>query len=166
MTSHATQQPVISLRGPHRPRRIRYLGERHARGWRCKLYGIARDGERPREQLVASATAAAERVLPQPPVTGPGDVDERYGIGFIIAHDGRDYGYVLVDWFAGENEIHERLLSMPLDGSAELTAYPSPAIGCVWELEVVDFERRAWIEHVLKGPDIEAYFAAHLNTEI
>jgi hypothetical protein len=25
--------------------------------------------------------------------------------------------------------------------------------GCVWELEIVDFERRAWIEDVLAGPD-------------
>lgn len=166
MTSHTTRQSVITLRGPHRPRRIRYLGEHHVRGWRCKLYGIARDGDRPREAVVDAATEAAERTLPQPPVTGSGDVDERYGVGFIIAHDGGERGYVLVDWFAGENEIHERLLSMPLDGSAQLTPHSSPAIGCVWELEVVDFERRAWIEHVLKGPDLDAFFAAHLNTEV
>ena len=34
--------------------------------------------------------------------------------------------------------------------------------GCVWELAVVDFERRAWIEDVLAnpdGPDLERYLA-------
>ena len=35
--------------------------------------------------------------------------------------------------------------------------------GCVWELAIVDFERRAWIEDVLAnspGPDLERYLAA------
>lgn len=167
MSSHTDAHPqTITLRGPHKTRRIRYLGEHNALGWRCKLYGIAMEGELPRDSLVASARAVAERVLPQPPVTGPGGDDDRYGIGLIIAHDGRDRAYVIVAWFAGENEIYERLLSAPLDGTSQPEPHPSPAVGCVWELEVVDFERRAWLEHVLKGPDIEAYFAAHLNTEV
>lgn len=165
MSSNATDQ-LITLRGPYTRRRIRYLGEHHAQDWRCKLYGIARDGERPRDALVTSATAAAERVLPQPAITPPGGVDDRYGVGFIIVHDSGNFGYVLVDWFAGENEIHQRLLSAPLDGVAQLALHASPAIGCVWELEVVDFERRAWLDHVLKGPDLDAYFAARLNTEV
>ena len=40
-------------------------------------------------------------------------------------------------------------------------------MGCVWELGVVEFERRAWIETVIgnpDGPDIDAYMAAAVRT--
>jgi hypothetical protein len=38
--------------------------------------------------------------------------------------------------------------------------HPTPAIACVWELAVLDHERRAWVRHVLArphGPDAGAY---------
>jgi hypothetical protein len=33
-------------------------------------------------------------------------------------------------------------------------------LACVWEMEVLDFERRAWLEYVLKQGDVDAYLAA------
>lgn len=60
-----------------------------------------------RDALVASATAAADRVQQQPAIAPLDGVDDRYGV-----------------------------------------------------------ERRAWLDHVLKGPDLDAYFAARLNTEV
>jgi len=30
-------------------------------------------------------------------------------------------------------------------------------MACVWELEVIDFERRAWLNDVLKGDDVGRY---------
>ena len=30
-------------------------------------------------------------------------------------------------------------------------------MACVWELEVIDFERRAWLHDVLEDGDVEAY---------
>jgi hypothetical protein len=44
-----------------------------------------------------------------------------------------------------------------------------PAAGCVWEIEVVDFERRAWLEDVLAnpdGPDIERYLSRSFSREL
>jgi len=42
-------------------------------------------------------------------------------------------------------------------------AYTGPAMACVWELVVIDFERRAWIEHTMKNEgSVEDYMAAHL----
>jgi hypothetical protein len=34
---------------------------------------------------------------------------------------------------------------------------------CVRELEVIDFERRAWLDHVLIGEDLEGYLQATLE---
>jgi hypothetical protein len=57
-----------------------------------------------------------------------------------------------------------------------LPAIPSPprawsehAAGGVWELEIVDFERRAWLADVLAnpaGPDVERYLGRHVDTEL
>ena len=34
---------------------------------------------------------------------------------------------------------------------------------CVWELEIIDFERRAWLHDVLIDDDLEAYLARALE---
>ncbi len=36
-------------------------------------------------------------------------------------------------------------------------------MACVWELEVIDFERRAWLEDVLIGGDVDAYLEKALE---
>jgi hypothetical protein len=36
-------------------------------------------------------------------------------------------------------------------------------MACVWELEVIDFERRAYLEDVLMGEDVEAYLERALE---
>ena len=40
------------------------------------------------------------------------------------------------------------------------------ALGCVWELGIIEFERRAWIADVIgnpAGPDLEAYFGRRFD---
>ena len=36
-------------------------------------------------------------------------------------------------------------------------------MACVWELEVIDFERRAWLEDVLIDDDVDAYLERALE---
>ena len=36
-------------------------------------------------------------------------------------------------------------------------------MACVWELEVIDFERRAWLEDVLINDDVDAYLERALE---
>ncbi|MFG1815180.1 hypothetical protein ACGFIF_15540 [Kribbella sp. NPDC049174] len=151
------------IKGPHQPRTISYLGLRKENGWRMKYYGIARDGGRPGAALVS----AAERAVEQLPTYL--DDDESYGVGFCIVHEAGARSYVLVDWWAAQNEIHQRLLSAPGDVPDELAPHPSAAIGCVWELAVTDFERRAWLQHVLAnpdGPDMDAYLEATFEAKL
>jgi hypothetical protein len=116
-----------------------------------KVYGIAADAERPRDELVEAAVAALPRT------ESP---------GFLIVHDAADHCFVLIHWWANENEIHQRILTAPLAEPAALRPLDTPAIGCVWELAVTDFERRAWIEHVLKRDDVAAYLAASFEDRV
>lgn len=158
------QRGAISLRQSYRPRAIGYHGVETVAGWTMKLYGISAHTSAPRAALLNATVEISAAVLPSPPQTG-----DRYGVGFAIAHDAADYCFALVNWWSGENEVHQRLLSAPLDRPAALRPHQSAAIGCVWELEVTDFERRAWMQHVLanpNGPDVEAYLTSHFEGRI
>jgi formylmethanofuran dehydrogenase subunit D len=150
--------PTVRLRAPHKPREARFLEYSYTGSWALKVYGIAASGEGPRAALVRSGVQAALGALPDPAAT-PGV----HGLGFVVVHDAADFGFVLVDWWAGENELHQRLFSADLDDPSALRPHPTDAIACVWELGVLDFERRAWLEHVLanpSGPDVDAYVDA------
>jgi hypothetical protein len=123
-------------------------------GRRIKLYGITAEGERPRPELVDSTVAQIGRQVPAD------------AVGFAIAHDAADRCFVLFDWFANGNEIHQRMLSADLDRPSELTVHETSAIGCVWELAVTDHERRAWLRHVLQHGDLDAYVADTFEDDV
>jgi hypothetical protein len=87
----------------------------------------------------------------------------------VVVHDAADFAFVLVDWWHDENEIHQKLFSASLNTPSELGPHPTDAVGCVWELSVTDFERRAWLETVLanpKGPDLDLYLSRSFDAEV
>jgi hypothetical protein len=151
-------------RAPYQPRSVRFLRRVDLDDWIVKLYGITPRGRSIRAAAAEAALRAAREVLPSPAITA-----DRYGTGFVIAHDAPRRCYALVCWWAEENEIHQRMLSAPADRPEELSPHAGDAVGCVWELSVTDFERRAWITHVLArpgGPDMRSYLAQELNDDV
>jgi hypothetical protein len=125
----------------HELRQITFLG----REGPTKHYGI---GDPP-ATLVDATSALAEPSVP----------------GFTIAHKGRAAAMALVYWWANENEIHRRAHAapLPLTRADELQPLTDTGMACVWELEVIDFERRAWLEDVLVGDDVDAYLERALE---
>jgi hypothetical protein len=143
-------------------RSIRFLELWEPGGWRIKVYGISHRPTPPSAPLVEAARAAARGILVQPAVS-PG----RYGIGFMGVHEGRGENLVFVDWWGNENELfHHVFVSSPrAPGQLEDVTMTSRS-ACVWDLAVIDFERRAWIRTVLsrpEDPDLEEYLRAHLE---
>ena len=129
------------------PRKIRVLD----RDGRVKHYGISRNGPVPRRELTAATRRAAAEAIP------------KGAFGFTIAHDAATAGLGLVYWWANENEIHQRVFVAPLDDPGALEPADGTGMACVWELEVIDFERRAWHGDVLRGGDTELYMARALD---
>jgi hypothetical protein len=129
------------------PRSIRFI----ARDGRLKHYGIARDGGAPRQELAAATRRAAAAAIPAG------------AFGFTIAHDAATAGLGLVYWWENDNEIHQRVFASPLDDPGALEPADGTGMACVWELEVIDFERRAWHGDVLRGGDTDLYMARALD---
>jgi hypothetical protein len=149
---------------PYRPRPVRFIRLDRRGDWRLKVYGIATPGRTPRAAFVDAATDLAGIALPDPAVS-----DERYGVGVVTAHDSATYCFALLYWWQSANELHQRVYAAPLDNPRALTKVTDPGAGCVWELSVVDFERRAWMEDVLanpNGPDIDRYLTRQFNADV
>jgi hypothetical protein len=125
----------------YEPRSIRFL----ERDGRLKHYGVAVQERAPRPALAAATRRVAAEVIPEG------------AFGFTIAHDAATAGLGLVYWWANENEIHQRIFAAPLDDPGRLEPADGTGMACVWELEVIDFERRAWLDDVLKRGDTERY---------
>lgn len=125
----------------YQPRSISLL----ERDGRLKHYGIALHDRVLRPALAAATRRVAHEVVPDG------------AFGFTIAHDAASAGLGIVYWWANENEIHQRVFASPLDDPGALQPADGSGMACVWELEVIDFERRAWLEEVLKRGDVRRY---------
>lgn len=160
------QQPGESggLAAPYEPRPIRFIRREDVDGWQLKLYSITMWGKEPREEFVTATRDLAASILPRPAAS-----DDRYGVAFATAHDAASLCIALVYWWQSENELHQRIYVSPKDDPAALEQVANQPAGCVWELAIVDFERRAWLEDVLanpSGPDLDRYLERELNTEL
>jgi hypothetical protein len=120
-------------------------------------------GTSARPALVQAALKRADRVLPRPAVTG-----ERYGVGFVIAHDAMATSFALIYWWQSGNELHQRCFAAPRGDPGAQARLSDPAAGCVFEIAIIDFERRAWIEDVLScpRPDLTRYLSRRLNADV
>ena len=75
-----------------------------------------------------------------------------------------------------DNVLHMRgaaaaqpALDCPDDDPTHFMVLDRRWIGCVWELAVIDHERRSWTRSVMraeKQPDLEAYLESVLNAEV
>ncbi|HEU4730139.1 MAG TPA: hypothetical protein VFT22_19710 [Kofleriaceae bacterium] len=167
MTTHAELASITdTLRpaGPHRTRPIHFVRPERVGDWRIKVYTIATHGQAVGAELLEEALRRAPAVFPEPALG-----DQRHGLGFIIVHDAVTACIALYYWWQSFNELHQRIYVGPKQDPRAMTQLANQTAGCVWELEVIDFERRAWLADVLAnptGPDVERYLGRHLNTEI
>jgi hypothetical protein len=158
---------MLQLSAPYRRRPITFLETWEDDGWRLKIYGISALSEIPSSRLISAIKSVARTVLPRPAIAA-----DRYGVGFLYAHQGRNGGgYASVNWWLNENELHHFQYEASPGGlddlkSVEVTGSP---IACTWDLAVMSFERDAWVETVLdnkSGPDLEAYLSRRMNADV
>jgi hypothetical protein len=138
---------ATDLTQTYAPRLAEFVSEERFGDWRLKLYGLADPEKGVRGELLDAARELAERSLP----------DEGYGAAFAIAHDAA-YPIALIYWWQGVNELHRRAYVGEEIDALEIVEL-TPA-GCVYELAIVEFERRAWIDDVIgnpDGPDLDRY---------
>lgn len=158
---------TVQLSAPYKPRPIRFLELWEHQGWQVKVYGISADADRPSRELVEAIKGVAAEMLPMPAAAG-----NRYGVAFLYAHQGRDGGgFAAVNWWANENELFHHQYEASADAVADLkpVSETGGSAGCVWDLAVIEHERKAWVDCVLAndaGPDLHAYLTRILDADV
>jgi hypothetical protein len=145
------------------PRPIRCLDLDVAQGFTLKRYWIDLEAA-PSPDLDdwAPALAMATAALPRDP-----DTAACPRVGFLILHRGRGADYLVQGWWDRENELPLRVF----------VRYPGTADGvwraarggesvCVWDLEVVGFEREAYVASYLAEMTPDAARVAYLAVRL
>ena len=123
-------------------------------GRTVKAYEITVSDDPVDDNIWRAALSTAEAALADAPGTAP---------GFVILHLGEDSVWLLVHWWA-DDICCQRLLTASLADPAVFRHAPSGLMACVWELHVIDHERRAWARNVLGGEGgTPAYLASRLR---
>ena len=129
---------------PYAPRPIRCHGVRELNGYRLKDYSIVHGGQSVDWLDFARGFELVLTQLPRPAVAAG-----RPGIGFRIAHQGATARYAVLAWWDNENELPFRI-AVRRDGEEWRLAQDSESI-CVWDLQVLAFERDAYVTTLLSG---------------
>lgn len=147
----------------YKPRKIGFHQIVDINSWQIKVYTITF-----REEFQSvSALESAITKLPDWLKLSETLEFENYQIGFMMVHEGRDGVWVILSWWTGENMLRSVTFANSAEAPEEFHLTPKEGgMVCVWELEVVDFERRMWIEHVLKKadqPDFRGYLEQNIE---
>ena len=135
--------------------------------WRLKRYAITLGDTLLDWDAFDDGIAMALATLPQPAVA-PG----RPGAGFVVAHRGRGADYVVLGWWSEENELPVHVVRRDQTPGAAWRAARHGESFCVWDLQVVAFERDAWVATVLSdnptraplAERVDAYLARRLSS--
>lgn len=86
-----------------------------------------------------------------------------------MEHRGAGADYVVLGWWDRENELPTRVVVREHASEAPWRPARASESFCVWDLQVIGFERDAYVSTVLApdaGPDaVEAYLARNLSVD-
>jgi hypothetical protein len=142
---------------PYAPRSIHPDGLLETAGWRLKCYAISLPDAVVDASAFTDGVEMAIHALPQ-----PARADGRPGIAIMIAHEGRGARYVVLAWWDRENELPVRVFVAPHDEGGAWRAARDGESFCVWDMQVLWFEREAYVETVM-DPGIDEGEAEYLS---
>jgi hypothetical protein len=145
------------------PRLVTALAPVEVCGRLLKVYAMFRDPARrsaaPEPEWLRQHVAS---VLSEP--LQPRD----HPLGFVILHYGSEGDYLLVSQWYGADMLKHWVRAAMVDAEGGMTFTPlaqRDLVACVWELEVIKFERDAWVNTVLaRGRLDQAALDAYLAT--
>src|SRR5688500_3767151 len=130
---------------PYALRPIRFLDVEDHAGFALKRWWIDLYGDyAPYDEDWAPALAMAAAAL-------PGETDASCPrVGFLVLHRGRGADYLVLGWWDRENELPLRVfVRYPGTDDAQWRAARGGESVCVWDLEVIAFERDAYVRSFL-----------------
>ncbi|HEX2138464.1 MAG TPA: hypothetical protein VHG33_02010 [Woeseiaceae bacterium] len=162
---------MIALQETYRKRPVRFVDIAELNGWRLKTYSISAAHDHVSEGLLLAAEGLAQQALPRPAVMRSRArlPEDRYGLGVLIVHDGREGSFVVLGWWVGENMLKLEVFFSGDRGMDFENLAATRIVSCTWELAVLAYERDAWVECILAnpgGPDVNAWLEKRMNRDV
>ncbi|OJJ14447.1 hypothetical protein BKI52_42455 [marine bacterium AO1-C] len=134
--------------------------------WQVKSYTITKHASFGAE----TAYQAAVSQLPQWLKMENSFNAEHQKMAFLIIHEGTEGVFVLINWWVGDNMLNSLIFMAHHEKPAAFEKISGDGLmACVWELEVINYERMSWLTHVLKQPtepSFENYLKDTITTEL
>src|SRR5690606_21623168 len=86
--------------------------------------------------------------------------------GFLILHSGTEGIFSLINWWVGKNMLNTHIFITDHNQTFDFKKISGDGLApCIWELEVINYERISWTKNILKHP-VEPRFSAYLSDVI
>lgn len=87
------------------------------------------------------------------------------GAGFAILHEGEEGRWLMLHWWVAGGIATQKLWRADLAPGTPFIEADPLLMACVWELGLIDFERRAWIDTVMSGKTVSDYIERRFSGE-
>ncbi len=152
----------MSIQTKYKTRPIRFIEIHEQDGWKIKIYSISKH----QEYVSTEAILLAKSCISQWLKNIHNYPLETYKVATLILHEGKEGCFAIINWWIDENMLQNHVYLLE-KGKTQFVDYSTKGImACVWELEVIWFERTKWIQYVLKrapNPDYDKYLQQYLN---
>ena len=81
-------------------------------------------------------------------------------MAFLILHEGTEGVFSLINTWVGSNMLQTHIFISSYEDPSDTRKISGDGLfACIWELEIINYERLSWIENILKKPepDYESY---------
>ena len=150
----------------YEPRKIEFREIVQINKWQIKVYSITSRAQFDSMAVLDSAVNHIPHWFENSKVPGL----LTHNAAFLIVHEGNDGVWTLINWWTGENMLRSMTFFTKFGESGSFRPVPDTGfMACVWEMEVISFERAIWVEHILKKadePDFASYFENVLSEEV
>jgi len=130
----------VNVVSEYSPRHVVTLDNVRTDEWELKPYWLTPEPSEPDTDDIELAITTSLAALDG--VTG-------YGAGFLIVHRGEVATWVILFWWTDQDILRRRIWQ--IEDEELVDVGDQNFVACVWELSIVDWERKAWINHVLRG---------------
>ena len=158
------QPDSLKIKNGYAKRSVRFLELYHYSDRHIKIYSISYSKEKVSTELVEYA----KKKIPEWAKNKIHSGCNVHKYSTLILHEGNGITFAVFNSWVDENVLQQFVYKVTDDKYFEL--YSDKGIFCcVWELEIIMFERNAWVKYILshpENPQIKEYLSAQLNGEV
>ncbi|MFP4846967.1 hypothetical protein [Winogradskyella sp. PE311] len=144
----------------YKPRLIKFKELYKTGDWFIKIYIITKDDLNSNTKFYRNVKEKLPKWLEL-----KNDFNSKHDhVGFLIIHEGTEGIFSLINWWVGGNMLNTHIFKTNYDNLKEFEKISGNGLApCVWELEIINRERLAWTNLILKQ-NLQPNFKTYLNT--